>query len=112
MTLFYDILIVEAQFYDIHIVEAQFYDIHIVEAQFYDIHIVEAQFYDIHIVEAQFYDIHIVEPKSCFEMDAKPTGKRNRGRPKTTWRRTITTELSDIGLTMGEAQVIAQDRHR
>ena len=36
-----------------------------------------------------------------------PTGKRNRGRPKTTWRKTITTELSDIGLTMGEAQVIA-----
>ena len=30
----------------------------------------------------------------------------------TVWRRTITTELSDIGLTMGEAQVIAQDRHR
>ena len=41
-----------------------------------------------------------------------PTGKRNRGRPKNTWRRTITTELSDMGLTMGEAQVIAQDRHR
>ena len=41
-----------------------------------------------------------------------PTGKRNRGRPKTTWRRTITTELSDMGLTMGDAQVIAQDRHR
>ena len=41
-----------------------------------------------------------------------PTGKRNRGRPKTTCRRTITTELSDMGLTMGEAQVIAQDRHR
>ena len=41
-----------------------------------------------------------------------PTGKRNRGRPKTTWRKTITTELSDMGLTMGEAQVIAQDRHR
>ena len=41
-----------------------------------------------------------------------PTGKRNRGRPKTTWRRTITTELSDMGLTMGEAQMIAQDRHR
>ena len=40
------------------------------------------------------------------------TGKRNRGRPKTTWRRTITTELSDMGLTMGEAQMIAQDRHR
>ena len=35
-----------------------------------------------------------------------PTGKRNRGRPKTTWRRTITTELSDMGLTMGESQVI------
>ena len=41
-----------------------------------------------------------------------PTGKRNRGRPKNTWRRTITIELSDMGLTMGEAQVIAQDRHR
>ena len=40
------------------------------------------------------------------------TGKRNRGRPKTTWRRTITAELSDMGLTMGEAQVIAPDRHR
>ena len=39
----------------------------------------------------------------------KPTGKRNRGRPKTTRRRTITTELSDMGLTMGEARVIAQD---
>ena len=25
---------------------------------------------------------------------------------------TITTELSDMGLTMGEAQMIAQDRHR
>ena len=45
-------------------------------------------------------------PTSCCEI------KRNRGRPKTTWRRTITTELSDMGLTMGEAQVIAQDRHR
>ena len=39
------------------------------------------------------------------------TGKRNRGRPKTTWKRTISTELSDMGLTMGEAQVNAQDRH-
>ena len=34
-----------------------------------------------------------------------PTGKRNRGRPKTTWRRTITTELFDMGMTMGEALV-------
>ena len=49
-------------------------------------------------------------PKSRSEMDANR--KRNRGRPKTTWRRTITTELSDMGLTMGEAQMIAQDRHR
>ena len=39
-----------------------------------------------------------------------PTGKRNRGRPKTTWGRTIKTELSDMGLTMGESQLIAQDR--
>ena len=39
-----------------------------------------------------------------------PTGKRKRGRPKTTWRRTVKTELDEIGLSMGQAQKIAQDR--
>ena len=42
-----------------------------------------------------------------------PTGKRSKGRPKTTWRiYYIIAELSNMGLTMGEAQVIAQDRKR
>ena len=38
--------------------------------------------------------------------------KRSKGRPKTTWRRSIMAELSDMGLIMGEVQVIAQDRKR
>ena len=31
-----------------------------------------------------------------------PPGKR--GRPRTTWRRTITSELEEIGFSMGQAQ--------
>ena len=41
-----------------------------------------------------------------------PPGKRKRGRPKTTWRRTVMTELTEMGLTWGEAQHVAQDRSR
>ena len=41
-----------------------------------------------------------------------PTGKRSKGRPKTTWRISIIAELSDMSLTMGEAQVIVQDHKR
>ena len=41
-----------------------------------------------------------------------PTGKRSKGRPKTTWRISIIAELSNMGLTMGEAEVIAQDRKK
>ena len=40
------------------------------------------------------------------------TRKRSNGRPKTTWRRYITAELSDMGLTIGQTEVIAQDRKR
>ena len=40
------------------------------------------------------------------------TGKRSKGLPKTTWRRSIIAELSNMGLTMGEAEVIAQNRKR
>ena len=40
------------------------------------------------------------------------TGKISKARPKTTWRRSIIAELSNIGLTMGEAEVIAQNRKR
>ena len=41
-----------------------------------------------------------------------PPGKRNRGRPKTTWRRTVESELTEMGLTWGEANKAAQDRDR
>ena len=41
-----------------------------------------------------------------------PPGKRSRGRPKTTWRRTVVSELSEMGLTWGEAQHVARDRTR
>ena len=41
-----------------------------------------------------------------------PTGKRSKGRPKTTWRRSIIAGLSNMGLTMGEAEVISQYRKR
>ena len=39
-----------------------------------------------------------------------PPGKRKPGRPRTTWRRTITTELAENHLTLGEAQNRARDR--
>ena len=39
-----------------------------------------------------------------------PLGKRKPGRPRTTWRRTITTELAENHLTLGEAQNRARDR--
>ena len=39
-----------------------------------------------------------------------PSGRRKRGRPKTTWRRTVMKELEEMGLTWGEAQTKA--RHR
>ena len=39
-----------------------------------------------------------------------PPGKRKRGRPKITWRRTVEAELSEMGLSWGEAQRAAGDR--
>ena len=39
-----------------------------------------------------------------------PPGERKPGRPRTTWRRTITTELAEDHLTLGEAQNRAKDR--
>jgi len=41
-----------------------------------------------------------------------PAGKRKRGRPKTTWRKTVETELSEMGLSLGEAQAITKDKTR
>ena len=39
-----------------------------------------------------------------------PPGKRKPGRPKTTWRRPVMAELSEVKLTSGEAQHAAQNR--
>ena len=39
-----------------------------------------------------------------------PPGKRQRGRPKMTWRQTVIAELTDMGLSWGEAQASAKDR--
>jgi len=39
-----------------------------------------------------------------------PHGQRPRGRPKTTWRRTIESELKELGMTWGEAETKAKDR--
>ena len=41
-----------------------------------------------------------------------PPGKRKRGRPKTTWRRTVEMELKELGLTWGQAQALAKDKTR
>ena len=41
-----------------------------------------------------------------------PTVKTSKGRLNTTWRRSIIAKLSDMGPTMGEAEVIAQDIKR
>jgi hypothetical protein len=42
----------------------------------------------------------------------QPPGKRKRGIPRTTWRRTITSELEEMGFSMGQAQYISKDRGR
>ncbi|XP_078320133.1 putative amine oxidase [copper-containing] [Crassostrea virginica] len=39
-----------------------------------------------------------------------PAGKRPRGRPKTTWRKTIENELKSLNLTWGEAEARAKNR--
>jgi len=41
-----------------------------------------------------------------------PPGKRKRVRPRTTWRRTITSELGEMGFFMGQAQYVKKDRGR
>ena len=41
-----------------------------------------------------------------------PPGKGKRGRRRTTWRRTVTSELEEIGYSWGEAKFIAKDRVR
>ena len=41
-----------------------------------------------------------------------PHGKRKRGRPRITWRRTITSKLEEMGFSMGQTQYITKDRGR
>jgi len=41
-----------------------------------------------------------------------PPGKRKRGRSRTTWRRTITSELEEISFSIGQAQYVTKDRGR
>ena len=51
------------------------------------------------------------DPKKV-ALNGTPPGTRKRGRPKTTWRRTIQTELEEMGLPMGQAQKVAQHRSK
>lgn len=39
-----------------------------------------------------------------------PGGKRNRGRPRETWRRTVERERAEAGKTWNELTWLAQDR--
>ena len=48
--------------------------------------------------------------KSKFALRWTPAGKRKRGTPKITWRKTVETELSEMGLSWGEAHAIAKDK--
>ena len=41
-----------------------------------------------------------------------PPRKRKRGRPRTNRRRTVTSELEEMGYSWGQAQFIAKDRVR
>ncbi|XP_061191532.1 uncharacterized protein LOC133199675 [Saccostrea echinata] len=41
-----------------------------------------------------------------------PPGKRNRGRPKETWRRSVEKEMKEQGWTWGKVQQMSVDRQR
>ena len=41
-----------------------------------------------------------------------PEGKRKRGRPKTTWRRTAESEMKEMGQTWSELDRMAKDREQ
>lgn len=45
-------------------------------------------------------------------LDWNPQGKRKRGRPRNTWRRTTETELKRVNLTWMEAKAVAKDREK
>ena len=45
-------------------------------------------------------------------LDWNPQGKRKRGRPKNTWKRTTQTELESVKMTWAQTKTAAQDRQR
>ena len=57
-----------------------------------------------HVLRKETNDITIISLRWT------PDGKRRRGRPKETCRRTVEGELRDLGMTWGEAERKAQDR--
>ena len=36
--------------------------------------------------------------------------EKKKGRPETTWRRSVEAELKDMGITWGEAESLAKDK--
>ena len=64
------------------------------------------------VPEGTEYDVLRMSPERMLKVALRwtPAGKRKRGRPKTTWRKTVETELSEMGLSWGEAQAIAKDK--
>jgi hypothetical protein len=49
-------------------------------------------------------------PKVALHNHWTPPGKRKRGRSRTTWSRTITSDLEDMGFSM--SQYVTKDRGR
>ena len=45
-------------------------------------------------------------------LDWNPQGQRKRGRPPTSWRRTLDKELKDVRMSWGETKKVAQNRPR
>ena len=46
------------------------------------------------------------------EWNPQGRGRRSRGRPKQSWRRTVSKELENIGRTWGEAKLLANNKIR
>ena len=58
--------------------------------------------------------VHRMETTSIpkIAMRWTPPGKRSRGRPKETWRRSVEKEMKEIGWTWGQINQMASDRQR
>ena len=49
---------------------------------------------------------------SCQALDWNPQGKRKRGRPRNTWKRTTEAELNNINISWKEVKTQAKDRKK